>query len=171
MIIFDSIEIIHLDGDDSYNNNITTRRRSESRWTMSVDDFELLGRPSITCGRQERQRHRCQMVFDTRIPNTTMLSLPKRRTSDKAGQAFHLFHSNHTEKEKKCFFDRMASSDSSLAQPLTKPRRRVSDPTLESSTAQTICTKQEKRTIEGSPAASTTKVTPGDWFALATHAD
>lgn len=166
MIIFDSIEIIHLDGNDNYNNNITTRRRSESRWTMSVDDFELLGRPSITCGRQERQRHRCQMVFDTRIPNTVMLSLP----AYEAEEAFHLLLGNH-DTEKDCFFDRMASSDSSLAQPLTKPRRRVSDPTLESSTAQTICTKQEKRTIEGSPAASTTKVTPGDWFALATHAD
>jgi hypothetical protein len=66
----------------------------------------------------------------------------------------------------------MASSDSLLlAQPLTKLQRQLSDPALESSTAQTIFTKQEKIQLKALPTASTTKVIPADVFTLATHAD
>jgi hypothetical protein len=79
------------------------------------------------------------MVFDTSLQPAASVSLSEQRHFDQAGEAFHLFHDRKEDEEEHdaCFvFDRMASSDSSLAQqqPLTKPQRRLSDPMTESFT-------------------------------------
>jgi hypothetical protein len=143
MIIFESIEIIIFDG-----NADTTI--TESRLTMSVDNYELLGRPSFTTTSKKARGKKGFlhfMVFDTSLPPAASVSLSEQRHFDQAGEAFTLFHDRKEDEEEQyaCFvFDRMVTPDSPLAQqqPLTKPQRRLSYPKVEPST-QALCSKLE----------------------------
>jgi 3-phenylpropionate/cinnamic acid dioxygenase small subunit len=146
MIIFDSIEIIHFDGN-------ADASMTEIRWNTSVDNYELLGRPSFITSRKTRRKKGLShfMVFDISVPTTASVSLLEQRHFDEAGEGFHLFH-DRKEDEKEhnaCFvFDRMASDSSLAQQPLTKPQRRVSEARLLESSTQEICSQLEYLVLE-----------------------